>query len=127
VGGKIGGAIYQSGGALTLTGNLFYGNLALADAVVYSSVTVTSNGFNVSDKLDNAGGTGDRSGWIFNEEYPDVTLTNISFDGDFRPVSASGGLPAIAPPPEGFPALYFDGTPREASGASSAPGAMPAQ
>jgi hypothetical protein len=113
-----GGAIYQSGTSttLTLTGNVFVGNTP-SPMVRIVSGTMISNGFNVSDK-----GTGtNNSGWDFTNG--DINPGDLSVNSDtFKPASAS--LPGITLPLAGFPALYFDGTPR---GSSSAPGAMPAQ
>jgi predicted outer membrane repeat protein len=113
-----GGAIYLTNGTVTLTGNVFWGNTAGQNSVVYGTGSaITSGGFNVSDKA----ATG--SGWTF--ATGDAQLFGLSFDTDFRPSPAS--LPAIPSPPVGdpslFPLRYFDGTLRTAG---SAPGAMPA-
>jgi predicted outer membrane repeat protein len=117
-----GGAIYTNGGSLTLTGNIFQENTASRSSVIGGNTGITSKGYNVSDKAtgtDNTTG----SGWTF--VTGDKTLADITFDAGFRPSSASNGLPVFdAASLTGFPALYFDGTSR---GASSAPGAMPAQ
>jgi hypothetical protein len=97
-------------GMLTLTGNLFYGNtVSFSYNVVYNTGTVNSGGYNVSDYV-----SGDNSitgsGWTFTNG--DTQVTNITFNTAFKPTSATN-LKIITPTlPAGFPATYFDGTPR---------------
>jgi hypothetical protein len=105
-----GGGIYNDSGTISLTGNLFYGNTAPGSNVVHNNNgTVSSGGYNISDRAsgtDHSAG----SGWTF--AATDRQITDISFDTDFKPSSASG-LNIITPSlPEGFPAIYFDGTSR---------------
>jgi hypothetical protein len=112
-----GAAIYRLAGTLSLTGNIFAGNTATDFSVVhFAGSGAATNGYNVSDK--NTGTTAALSGWNFHTN--DVMLTDVTFDGDFKPSSA--GLPVIPSLPEGFPATYFNGDPR---GSNSTPGAMP--
>jgi predicted outer membrane repeat protein len=122
-----GGAIHNNGGALTLTGNIFWGNTAKTYDVVYSSPALAvTRGYNVSDKPGGATATESNrtSGWNFaQEDEADVQRTDLSFDTSFRPSSASG-LPEIPESFSNIPAMYFDGTPR---GNNSTPGAMPKQ
>jgi predicted outer membrane repeat protein len=123
--GLNGGAIYTTDSTLTLTGNIFWENTAEQNNVIYSPYfVISSGGYNVSDK-DDGSDSATGSGWTFGNG--DTSLSGVSFDTAFRPSHAS--LPAIPSPPVGnpdlFPLRYFDGTPREITGA--APGAMPAQ
>ena len=116
-----GAAIYRAGGTLVLTGNVFTGNTAQYPVVYGGGSFTTTNGYNVSDK---ASGTGaGTSGWTFSADPADIQLTDLAFDADFKPSSATS-LTIIPALPSGFPATYFDGTPR---GSDSTPGAMPAQ
>jgi hypothetical protein len=125
--GTEGGAICQGNRFLSqpsrftyLAGNIFSGNIAYAYPVAYFCAPVTS-AYNVSDR--GSGTDGNTSGWAF--APTDVQRTNVVFDADFTPSSASG-LPEITQFPEDFPAFpatYFDGSPR---GSNSTPGAMPA-
>jgi hypothetical protein len=120
-----GGAIrLASGSNGYLTGNIFFANSAKTSPTVWTTTTspgTTSYGYNVTDCPE---GFSDASytGWMF--ATGDVTLTDISFDGAYRPASESNGLPVIPALPENFPTTYFDGTPR---GTNSTPGAMPKQ
>jgi hypothetical protein len=120
-----GGAIHRGGGTLTMTGNIFWANTA-TQRVVYGTASITSGGYNVSDKKSGTGNA--QSGWVFVgagiDPAPgdaDKHLTNLGMTEVFEPYSTE--LPGIPLPLEGFPELYFDGTPR---GSSSTPGAMPA-
>jgi predicted outer membrane repeat protein len=122
-----GGAIYRTNGALTLTGNIFSGNTATTSPVVYhTSPSAATNGYNVTDKSSGTTDDAASTGWTFKESpaaAADKSLAVSFVDaeaGDFTPTSAAG-LPVI-PALDGFPSMYFDGTPR---GANSAPGAMP--
>jgi hypothetical protein len=119
-----GGAIYRSGGSVFLTGNLFSGNTVTqySPVVYYANTGATSSGYNVSDKASGYNTTETIStGWTFHAD--DRQLTDVTFDGDFRPASGTS-LNFITVLPGGFPATYFNGTAR---GANSTPGAMPAQ
>jgi hypothetical protein len=74
--GNYGGAVCINSGTLNLGGNLFYGNTARDDRVVFSNGTITSLGYNVSDK---PGGTGTtQSGFVF--AAGDKQLTNPTTD-----------------------------------------------
>jgi predicted outer membrane repeat protein len=117
-----GGAIYRANGALTLTGNIFAGNIATTSPVVFhASPGATTGGYNVTNM--DSGFTDDATstGWTFNLDPIDVKQDDVTFDGTFKPSSVTG-LPDISPLPQDFPTTYFDGTPR---GSSSTPGAMP--
>jgi predicted outer membrane repeat protein len=120
--GKEGGAIYRyQNSPLILTGNIFGGNTAGSYPVVRlygGNNSFQSNGYNVSDK---ASGTGSaQSGWT--HVGTDKYLTDVIFDGDFKPSSDTSLSILPSPLPDGFPATYFDGSPR---GSNSTPGAMP--
>ena len=114
-----GGAI-RAGGPLYLLGNLFSGNTAgHTGNVVYGPGYVTSYGYNVSDKEDGViTGTGSSvtnrqtaSGYAFNTG--DVgPVTDMRFDGNSKPSSATTGLKTLTTLPDAFPATYFDGTAR---------------
>jgi hypothetical protein len=125
-GSSSGGAIYRADGSLTLTGNLFCENTAKTYPVMFSNTSApsaASNGYNISDYPGGTAAT--ESGWIFSTSPADVLLANdVTFDGTYRPASASNGLPVIPSVPSGFPTTYFDGTSR---GSNSTPGAMPKQ
>jgi predicted outer membrane repeat protein len=115
-------AIYNNSGMLTLTGNLFYGNTASGGYnVVYSpGTTINSGSYNVSDYASGTNIT-TGSGWTF--DTTDQQVTGITFDGAFTPSSATN-LKIITPSlPTGFPATYFDGSPRDVP---ATPGAMAA-
>ena len=85
--------------------------------VYHANPGATTGGYNVSDKA--TGTAVAQSGWVF--AGTDATLTDVTFDSDFKPSSATG-LPVIPDLPAGFPATYFNGTSR---GSNSTPGAMP--
>jgi adhesin HecA-like repeat protein len=126
-GNSQGAAIFRNGGTLSLTGNIFAGNIAgsaestTSYPVVYGgNSNTTTGGYNVSDKA--TGTSSGTSGWTFNTDPADVTLTDVTFDTDFKPSSTSNGLPVIPDLPAGFPATYFNGADR---GSNSTPGAMP--
>jgi hypothetical protein len=110
-----GGAVYKASGALTLTGNIFWGNTASGFSELYVSGTTSSGGFNITDKASGTGATA--AGWTF--VAGDVTLTDLSFDENHKPSSGSS-LPVMPSPLAGVPATYFNGDPR-----GSTPGAMP--
>jgi hypothetical protein len=116
-GNSQGGAIYRGGGTLSLTGNIFVGNIASYPVVYHASPGAATGGYNVSDVA--PGTAAGQSGWTF--AISDVTLTDVVFDANKKPSSATG-LPVIPSLPAGFPTVYFDGTGR---GSNSAPGAMP--
>jgi hypothetical protein len=110
-----GGAIYNSGGTVTVTGNIFYGNTATSGNVVYG--TATSGGYNVSDKAAGADGSGYAAA---DDDKFSVTELPISPD-DFKPVE-DGGAAGLLPDslPEGYPALDFYGEPVAAGGQAGA-------
>jgi predicted outer membrane repeat protein len=113
-----GGAIYATSGTLTLTGNILVGNTAATHSVVRkASGSAATGSYNVSDKPSGTGNA--QSGWSFGTG--DTELTDVVFDGAFKP-SSDTGLPVMPSLPAGFPATYFDGTNR---GSNSTPGAMP--
>jgi hypothetical protein len=116
-----GGAIRRASGTLTLTGNIFTGNVGNYPVVYFTGTGATTGGYNISDKA--SGFAAGQSGWTFvATDIP--SLTDLSFDGDYKPASATNLLIMSSPLPAGFPATYFDGTSR---GSNSAPGAMPPQ
>jgi predicted outer membrane repeat protein len=101
--GSTGGAIYNSGSTITLTGNIFLGNTALQDNVVSGSVT--SGGFNVSDK---ASGTGSaESGWTFvsTDKQASLPISPLSF----KPLSGGEALSVISSRPVDYPKRDFHG------------------
>jgi hypothetical protein len=116
-----GGAICQDNGTLSLTGNIFVGNTGEYPVVFgYPGFTTSyTYGYNVSDKA--SGTSSGQSGWTFSASPADVILTDITFDADFKPSSATS-LSLLPSLPTGFPTTYFDGSSR---GTSSTPGAMP--
>jgi hypothetical protein len=121
------GAAIALGGAtlyqLSLTGNIFQGNTSSGThPVVYPlSTPVATGGYNISDYPSGTGGA--ESGWVFNQSPADVPLTDVTFDSEYKPTSATS-LNIIQSLPASFPITYFDGTLR---GSNSAPGAMPPQ
>jgi predicted outer membrane repeat protein len=99
-----GGAVYQQAGSLNLTGNVFWENAAKTYNRVVYGMSVTSGGYNVSDK---PSGTTE-SGWIFNAEDiqandPPLYLSN------FKPLSTGRAYQKIGSRPQGYPTLDFDG------------------
>jgi predicted outer membrane repeat protein len=107
-----GGAIYKSGSsALTLTGNVFRDNTAASYPVVYmASGSVSSGGFNVSDKEDGAGAT--QSGWGFTNGDKQAVLLPVS-SVSFRPIAGLDGantvMGIIGAKPGGYPETDFLG------------------
>ncbi|GAB6011743.1 beta strand repeat-containing protein [Viscerimonas tarda] len=106
-----GGAIYNSdNGTLMITGNIFYGNTANRGNVVYTngSGTVTSGGYNVSDKASGSDYAND-SGFTF--AMGDMQETTLPFNTTtFAPTLAS-----VLIVPAGvadFPATDFNGAAR---------------
>jgi predicted outer membrane repeat protein len=101
-----GGAIYRSSGTLTLTGNIFWGNTAYTNPVVYYSGGAATGGYNVSDT---AGGTGNaQSGWTF--ANGDTKLDYLPIvPGSFKPFAGGGADSIIAVRPEGYPTVDFYG------------------
>jgi hypothetical protein len=106
-----GGAIY---GSATLTGNVFWGNTASYNSVVYGTNT-TTNGFNISDK---ASGTdiSTGSGWIFGstDKRNPLPVSPLSL----RPV-ADGALAVITTQPANYPAVDFYGVDRPGTNAAA--------
>jgi predicted outer membrane repeat protein len=101
-----GGAIsYTNGGTVTLTGNIFYGNSAVEGGNVlysYSSGgTVISGGYNVSDK---ASGTdaATGSGWAFTTGDTQISAGNPIDPTTFRPKAGSPGMTEIGIVPAGL-------------------------
>jgi hypothetical protein len=117
ISGQYGGAIHNSG-TLTLTGNLFYGNTAsIGFHVATPWGMINSGGYNASDYASGGDDT-TGSGWTF--DTTDQQVTGIAFDAAFKPSSATN-LKIMPSLPAGFPATYFDGTPR---GVPATPGAV---
>ena len=117
-GGGNGGVIYTSGScALTLAGNLFYGNTAANGPVVYrAGGTVTSLGYNVCDVAIGAGAS--NSGWASGKPgdttFDALFITGSPFanaaGGDFTPVA--GLQNHITSAPTEFPTTDFNGAAR---------------
>jgi hypothetical protein len=109
-----GGAIGNYG-TLDLTGNVFYGNNATFGSVVFNNGTVTSGGYNVSDK---PGGTSSSSGgWTF-DDYVAVWATVMPVGPvSLKPRSGLAAASIITTRPEGYPTVDFYGNPIPASGA----------
>jgi hypothetical protein len=109
--GYAGGAIYSSG-ILALTGNVFYGNSAQYQNVVYNTDTVTSYGYNVSDK---ATGTS-ASGWTFDATDVQATAMPVG-PASFKPLPGLAAEGLITTRPGDYPTMDFYGDPIPASGA----------
>jgi hypothetical protein len=104
-----GGAIYRSGASsLTLTGNVFWGNTAYQSSVVrVSSGSVTSGGFNVSDKESGTNAT-TGSGWTFtngDKQAASLPVSSVSF----KPFKDGEALGVITTRPADYPAADFYG------------------
>ncbi|GHV70843.1 hypothetical protein FACS189420_3620 [Bacteroidia bacterium] len=107
--GNQGGAIRTYFTALTITGNLFWGNTAPSGSVIYTQYSsVTSGGYNVSDKET---GTNATTGSGFTFVASDIQETTLPFNTTtFAPV-----LTSVQIVPAGvadFPATDFNGTAR---------------
>jgi hypothetical protein len=114
-----GGAIFRSGGPVDLTGNLFVQNAAYFSPVFYSSITAgIATSYNVSDKVAGSSMAGDTGGLFSVEDIAFAT----GGDPTTKPSSGSN-LKTLTTLPEGFPRVYFDGTPRTEPATA---GAMPA-
>jgi hypothetical protein len=116
--GGNGGVIYRAGGFINMTGNLFTGNTAYARQVLYTSATLTGSivDYNVSDT---ATGTANAASGYANAAGVGLenvfSVTDIAFDTPTDPTtkpSSGTSLKTLTALPEGFPAVYFDGTPR---------------
>jgi hypothetical protein len=107
-----GAAIHtESGSVLTITGNLFYGNTHNLHPVIMSlNGTVTSNGYNVSDKA--TGTANGASGWTFTSG--DVQVAAATFNTtSFKPTSAQLATLQIVPvATAGYPETDFYGNTR---------------
>jgi uncharacterized repeat protein (TIGR02543 family) len=116
-----GGALYNGGNTLTLTGNLFYGNTTATnnDGVVYnSSGTVTSGGYNVSDK---ASGTNEATGSGYDFLASDKQETALPVSSvTFRLLSSSGAAGVVTSKPTGYPDKDFYGSDITAPAAAGA-------
>jgi len=106
-----GGVIYQSGGTLTLIGNIFYDNTATnAFPVVCraAGATVTTNGYNV---VDVTLGTGtNQSGWVGELTDKNINSMPISL-ASFRLLPGSGAANIISTLPNDYPSEDFYGDP----------------
>jgi hypothetical protein len=87
-----------------------------------ASTGFTSGGYNASDKQSSTGTDANSGGWNYGST--DKYLAGLSVDSDDFTPSHASLFDFDASSISGFPAVYFDGTSR---GASSAPGAVPAQ
>jgi hypothetical protein len=106
----MGGAIYNSSNrTITLAGNLFYGNTAPNNNVMNTgSGTVTSLGYNVSDKADGTNST-TGSGFAFVTGDTQVTASSISRIS-FKPNAGSDVLNKVTPSAiPGYPTKDFYG------------------
>ena len=117
-----GGAIYNSSGTLTLTGNVFIRNTANSSPVIrVGSSTVISNGYNLVD-VDIGPGPA-QSGWnaVTGDFMLSSSVTRFPLNiSTFAP--GFDGLQEIMPDfaLEGFPAIDFYGTARTWPGAPGA-------
>jgi hypothetical protein len=115
-GSSRGGAIHRANGAVLLTGNIFWGNTAVQGSVVYG--TVTSGGFNVSDK-DDGTNTTTGSGWAFtNGDKKSVALPFSPVT--FKPLGGGGAVGIISPLPLSYPTQDFYGAPISPGAAAGA-------
>jgi hypothetical protein len=116
-----GGAIYRSAGTVVLTGNLFFANTAgntSPSNVVYGS-SVTSGGYNVSDKatgtnVTTGSGYASATGDVFDIAALPLSLLN------FKPLSGSQAAAALTTLPAEYPAWDFYGAAITATGAAGA-------
>jgi hypothetical protein len=100
-----GGAIYSESGTVNLAGNVFWGNTALEGSVAYGSVT--SGGFNVSDKTSGTD-TALGSGWTF--ESTDAQAVSLPVSSvSFRPIGGGIALNRISARPPAYPEVDFYG------------------
>jgi len=113
-----GGAIYFTGTAFNLAGNIFYGNTAYSGKGIYrDSGTVTSLGYNVIDAPFGEGD--DDSGWTqagTDKTISDVPMTPVSF----RLLSGSDAGGVITSLPSGYPGEDFYGDPITVNAAAGA-------
>jgi predicted outer membrane repeat protein len=105
-----GGAVWPDGGIVSLTGNLFYGNIAGTGYPVVSQSlaqgAVTSGGYNVVDVALGTGAT--KSG--FTARTGDVAISALPISpASFRLFSNSAAANIIATLPDGYPAVDFYG------------------
>jgi hypothetical protein len=101
--GYIGDAIYNRG-TLNLTGNVFYGN------AVSNTGTVTSGGYNVSDKESGA------SGWAFAATDVQAAIMPVG-PVSFKPLLGLSAAGRITTRPENYPTVDFYGDPIPGSSA----------
>ena len=97
--GTYGGAIRHANGTLTLVGNLFYGNSAERDPIVWrSSGTVISHGYNI---INNISGYIWGAGWDIatgDTKFTDLGITGIPFNTTtFVPVSVLRNIIPYSP------------------------------
>ena len=106
--GSAGGAVYNSSGTLTLQGNLFFGNTGQFHPIVENIIggTVTSNGYNVSDKP--LGNGSSQSGWTAagTDRYADSLPAGPA---TFKPLAGRRAVNVISSLPVEYPELDFYG------------------
>jgi hypothetical protein len=98
---------YVANGNATLTGNVFWGNTAPQDNVIYVAGSFASGGFNVSDKEDGTDTTSG-SGWTFtngDKQALSLPVSTVSF----RPIGGGAVIGVITERPADYPAKDFYG------------------
>jgi predicted outer membrane repeat protein len=115
--GGRGAAVYNASGALTLTGNVFWGNTSNDFSVLYSGgTTPVSGGFNVSDKATGTNGT-TGSGWAFAGDTTAASLPVVP--ATFKPFAGGGATGIITARPLGYPSADFYGIAIPPNGAAA--------
>jgi hypothetical protein len=107
------GMIYVSQGAalpVKLMGNIFYANnfFNIMSATHSEVLSAASGGYNISDKTAELSGYTGATGDLF-------SVTGIAFPNNnaANSPSSGGSLNILTALPQGFPALYFNGTARD--------------
>ena len=124
---QTGGAIYSTG-ALTLLGNMFYGNTASSNFPVlhHNGGSMTSKGYNVVDV--NLGVLSNQSGWT-GSTTGDQTFGGLAVSTAVPPFNTTSFVPVTGPllnkfipypAPAGFPAKDFNGANRTFPGTPGA-------
>jgi len=126
--GDFGRVIYSFNNAITLTGNLFYGNTNATSynwALVYaqSRELVTSNGYNVVDVP--LGTSSGQSGWIGQSTDKVISRMPIA-PASFRLLSGRGAQNVITSRPGEYPKVDFYGNTIPAANAAAGAVQVPA-
>jgi predicted outer membrane repeat protein len=106
-------------GPVSLTGNLFYGNIAPSGSVAYGGTTITSGGYNVSDK---AAGTNAATGSGYTSSSGDVfDIAALPLSPmNFKPLAGDAAATALTARPTAYPLTDFYGQATTAGGAAGA-------